>query len=343
VPGEICYVPGARFIAFDIAGPGRIVDIAGTPDGDLVWVVGDGEFQWFTALGDGTFATSSSGGQFDGADELFFAPGDFDGQGRQDMAGGAVQGDGIGVCVMENGEPTTRNLLTGVEPTLEAIATDLDDDGDLDVASLQANGLRMAFNDGAGLLTLGPLRSLSGTERAFAIAEFSGDALPDFAFLSTTSAGVIFGAGTQFAGGTVPVAIDLDSAQLAAGDVTGDGIDDLVFVRPAMNQLGLLRGAGAGSFAAAVRQPTCPDPVWVELEDLDADGHADAIVTCAAGNAVQVLRGEPTGFAAPVEFVVSTGPTHAFADGDVNGDGVKDILVSLVNAGPDYVILLSDP
>lgn len=132
-------------------------------------------------------------------------------------------------------------------------------------------------------------------------------------------------------------AIFRGGVRVATGDVTGDGVPDVIVVpgKGAAPQVQVFDGVtltrlttAVGNFSATIA--TDRNGLFVAAGDVNGDGRADIIVglgTTAAN--VKVFNGAtgallfnltsfPVGFAGPV----------AVAAGDVNGDGRADIIVS---------------
>jgi hypothetical protein len=130
---------------------------------------------------------------------------------------------------------------------------------------------------------------------------------------------------------------DSEAADVAVGDVDGDGKLDVVVVSPLTSNIVVLanRTVAAGQFAAEVfRFEGGHEPKGVAIVDLDADGRLD-VVTAARTDGLIVLRnitspGGPLAFAAPLS--VPSGDAIAVAALDLNADGQAD-LVALDGAG----------
>jgi hypothetical protein len=138
-------------------------------------------------------------------------------------------------------------------------------------------------------------------------------------------------------------------------DIDGDGVPDIVVVDvvdetpaqppgappppptpPAPSQLSFWRGAGDGTFPAAVRTPIDRRPAAMVLGDVDGDGTPDAVGAYAGG--VQVFRSAGGGAFTPLGLVPVPGTPSALALGDVDADGRLDAVVLLRGAAQVAVL-----
>ncbi|GFO82086.1 MAG: hypothetical protein A49_17130 [Methyloceanibacter sp.] len=177
------------------------------------------------------------------------------------------------------------------------VVADLDNDGCLDIVTAisYANSIAVmaGFCDGS----FSPPTSISAGDdpRGLAYGDFDSNGNGDLAVAIRWSAGdtltALFGDG----GGDFPTrARSGDYGQrgegAAAGDLNGDGIDDIVAALPNDASVLILLSKGDGSFETS-QHAAGTAPVLVALGDLDGDGDSDIVVTnhVRAGT-VTVLR-----------------------------------------------------
>ena len=171
--------------------------------------------------------------------------------------------------------------------------------------------------------------------RSVALGDLNGDGRLDIVTANngTATAGVLLGqAGGGFAAVTA-YALGAGSrpADVALGDVNGDGRLDVVTVNSGTSTAGVLLGlVGGGLGPVGTYSANGSTPQAVALGDVTGDGLLD-IVTANAPGTVGVLRGQAGGtFARSVTYVVGVNTTPAdVALGDFNGDGRLDIVTVL--------------
>ena len=228
---------------------------------------------------------------------------------------------------------------------LDVVVTDLIQDGQNYESSA---GVLLGNGDGTFQPVVNYYSGGVGCQSA-TVADVNGDGIPDIVVAnewqcescSDGAAGVLLGNGD----GTFQPAVSYDSGSpnsdwVAAGDLTGNGIVDLVVASGVgFNAVGVLLGNGNGTFQAPVTYAVEGlDGGRVAIGDVNGDGIPDLAVTdnCTKlkdGSCVEakviVLLGNGDGTFQP-QLAYSTGGIGAFsvAIGDVNGDGRPDLVVA---------------
>jgi hypothetical protein len=239
-------------------------------------------------------------------------------------------------------------------------ATDLDGDGDVDIVSSVPGGIFLWENDGTGHFS-GRKEELRGAEEppGFAVADFSGDGLPELIFFSRTGlrmAENLGGMDWNLAG--VYRAFVRDDAEvdtwltLALGDLDGDG--DLDIVAPGMSlaedavwgPTQVLRNDG-DSFTEVLRLTDQGEPLNVQaalLTDREGDGDLDLLLVNDSTTRSTFWRNDGVVDGVPVlvedsrEVGIGLSMSGMGMDGaDLNDDGVLDWCFS--DTGPPRCFL----
>jgi len=129
-------------------------------------------------------------------------------------------------------------------------------------------------------------------------------------------------------------------AGLAAGDVDGDKIPDLVVTHNYSDGIGVMKGNGDGTFQAekSITYATSVGDSLIQLVDLNGDGKLD-ILTSDWMVGTAVLLGNGDGTFQPSQSYATSGAS-GYATGDVNGDGIPDIAMS--GGGGGVTVLLGN-
>jgi hypothetical protein len=277
-----------------------------------------------------------------GDDPLSLNAGDFNGDGRPDVA--TINGTSSNVSVFlrqagggfaqEAGSPIT----VGSGPSGAAVG-DFNGDGlaDLAVSAFVAGNVSVLLRQAGGGFALegGAAIQLSSNVHAVAAGDFNSDGRLDLAATTAASQVVLllrnalnngFSQGQSFATGATPTGI-------AVGDYNGDGLADLAVANRGGDTATILLRVPGGTFSSEPAVPVGDDPIGIVAADFDGSGRADFAVTNATPGTVSTfLRSAANdGFTAEPPIAVSAAPVGIDA-ADFDRDGRPDLAVA-ANAG----------
>jgi len=239
-----------------------------------------------------------------GTDPNIVSVGDFNGDGKPDMA--VTNFNSSSVSVFMNTTPpgastptfsSKTDFITGTAPSSVSIG-DFNGDGKLDLAVANANSSSVSV------------------------------------LLNTTTPGATtpaFSTRTDFTTVAGPISISI-------GDFNGDGKLDLVVANPVPNSVSVLLnttppGASTPTFSSKTDFITGSSPEFVSIGDLNGDGKPDMAVTNFNSSSVSVFLNTtspgasiPT-FSSRADFTTGDSP-NSVSIGDLNGDGKPDLAVA---------------
>jgi hypothetical protein len=126
---------------------------------------------------------------------------------------------------------------------------------------------------------------------------------------------------------------------VAAADLDGDGVLDLVTPNLYGSSLTILRGRGDGSFDRRRDYPLMVRPRFADIADFNEDGRPDIAVVDYSLNIVSIIDGTgPCEFGGRRDYQTGLGPAHV-KFGDFNEDGHIDLVIGDANAATVSVLL----
>src|SRR5688572_29758249 len=322
--------------------------------------------------GDGTFRPRVNFST--GAQSQDLAAGDFNGDGRVDLAVSLNSAEFTLALLTGNGDGTFRPPVTfentaAQDDSPAIVATDLDNDGRLDVVmahmlscfvspcvAARTITVMLGFGDGT-FQTPFELDVGTGMSR-IAVGDFNSDGIKDLGIAGDQAQVYVLlgiGNGSFLKQPTINLltsgTIGVDGTDIDVADLNGDTIQDLV-VAIALNgsRTAIMLGNNDGTFQPAriITEPRLRVPQYQVIADFNRDGFLDLALSLANGTEglFEILRGNGDGtFGAPQLYAappplssVGGGP---IATGDFNRDGRPDIALPVAGANPGLIGLVN--
>lgn len=285
-----------------------------------------------------------------GSNHTQVAIGDFDGDGKADIAVGGTNSGASGLWMLKNnsqpGNLSFSNSFTFVGAFLtNGGVGDFDKDGRLDVVFNSTNGSYIFINtssdDVIGFNTALYIGITGGsTDYNLNVADFDGDGKQDFCTSNASGGKVWVMRNTSTGPGNIGFSASSQSAlpfisakYTAVGDINGDNKPDIVLLydNTQFSVFNNQSSTGFVFFASRNDFSNNTQSIGLGLEDLNGDGKPDITLLDAFSNSVSVFRN--TSNVSTVSFAARVQNWHEYnmlsiTHGDVDGDGKTDIVVT---------------
>src|SRR5687768_17537792 len=346
---------GNNHIVADFNGDG-VPDLAATGASGVGVMLG---------VGNGTFGPRVNFST--GAQSQDLAAGDFNGDGRVDLAVSLNSFEFSLALLTGNGDgtfnaPVTFDNTAAHDDSPAIVATDLDNDGRLDVViahmlscfitpCVAARNITVMLGFGDGTFQT-PFEIDVGTGMSrIAVGDFNSDGIKDLGIAGDQSQVYVLlgiGNGSFLKQPTINLltagTLGVDGTDIDVADLNGDTIQDLV-VAIALNgsRTAILLGNNDGTFQPAriITEPRLRVPQYQVIADFDRDGFLDLALSLANGTEglfeIRLGNGDGT-FRSPVLYAVppplSSVGGGTIVTGDFNRDGRPDIALPITGANP---------
>jgi hypothetical protein len=335
----------ARSLAVgDLTGSGHLDIVAATygPGGGVSVILGNGNGTFRSAV---TYAATLEAD----TSVLQVVLGDFNGDGRPDIAVETGFGDAPGVDILvNNGDGTFQppaEILGGPQGPLAA--GDFTGDGISSLALAGGlGGIAIFLRQPGGLLRAPTVLATGPGTSSLQTADLRHDNTADLIVTNAqqNTVGVILGNGDGTFQPLATYAVGNNPQQVITADLLQNGIPDLVSVNQGDQSLSVLLGNGDGTFQDAqtipLDAPSSLSPVRVVAGDFERNGTIDLVVLeldnrrFGGGGGLILLHGHGDGTFTqdplqPINQPVSDPPGRiTFQAADLAGDGNLDLLLS---------------
>ncbi len=226
-------------------------------------------------------------------------------------------------------------LPNAPDRSYSAPLADLDKDGDLDIvlSNDRPDPKLILLNDGKGRFTLaGSFGDPNWSTRNVVVADLNGDGYPDIAVANRPGPSYVCFNDTK-AHFTCRQLGPETSATILAGDMDGDGSNDLIVACRDLCQSVVYFNDGKGNFPR--KQPFGPglsSTRAMAVADFDGDGHLD-IAACDESRGLYVYLNAGQGkFGDGVKVAGREALPYSMTAADLNRDGKPEIIVGYVHA-----------
>ena len=289
---------------------------------------GDGSFQPAIDYSRGLYAFYST----------MIAAADLDGDGDCDVVTG--NGDAsISVFRNHGGALFARDGYFKLDYAPRSMClSDVDRDGDLDLAVIVLQELRVLMNDGNAAFECVAQYTLGDTPKSLCAADLDGDGDSDLAVSNeyASKMGILLNNGDGsfqdaiYQGPIIWGIYYVAPRQVVASDLDGDGCVDLAVTGVGNGfEVNILLNAGNGTFDGAfIAYDMSAAPSSLVSCDMDGDGDIDLVTSCSNYDSVSLLLNNGDGaFTASAGYATADGPV-AVAAVDLDGDGDGDLAVA---------------
>jgi hypothetical protein len=286
--------------------------------------------------------------------------GDVNGDGSVDIVSTAVNSTNVSLVsvLLNDGKGNFRQSseipFTGEFPGSLTLV-DVDGDGKPDLLfSVQGGSIYYCRNLGGGsFATPVTLATTSGDNQTFFVGDFNRDGRPDIVYVATNSTTgqdqvhLLLNAGGRTFSDQIASGISGQIGYFAIGDFNNDGNLDIALqpesssASPTTVSISMFFGQGDGSFVAGpttIFDTDAFQPYHIVAGDFDGDGNLD--LAGENGDAepghVMFLWGDGAGNFSAQKIIGPNG--FSLAAGDINGDGVSDVIIPDPNGIVSVVI-----
>ena len=276
----------------------------------------------------------SSGTSFSGGVGYYTAVGDFNNDGKQDLAITNYNTASVSILLGDGAGGFTSGATVSVSNfPLWAAVGDFNGDGNQDLAVASSSVVAIRLGDGAGNFSLTANVSTGISCYSVALGDFNGDGKLDFVTANNgvDTASVRFGDGAGGFTGSTNVSVGDGPSSVVTGDFDNDGDMDFATSNATAGTVSVRLNNGAGMFSGATEITVGSSPEYMQLGDFNEDGNLDFVASNRSSGTLSIRFGNGAGgFTGSTNTSVGTSPAQVVV-ADLNNDGHQDLAVKRSN------------
>ncbi len=227
----------------------------------------------------------------------------------------------------------------------DVLATDLDADGDVDLATANWDdaSLSVLFNNGLGTFNARIALATEAGPVALAAGYLNADDHRDLV-VANSLAGTVSVLFSDRAGGFLArqdFVVGLEPITLALVDYDADGDNDVLVGNRGSRDVAILENDGDGGLSLGQRVRVDLPIAHMAMSDMTRDIFADLVVASPDGSYIAFLENDAGSGFIVRDIIASQAPLSRVAIADLNGDGANDI-VSLSSSEAQLQVFLNE-
>ncbi len=264
------------------------------------------------------------------------ATGDLNGDGKSDLVLADYASNNF-VVLLSNGNGTfaasTNTTLTDDAYGLAIGDFNGDGNGDLAVPNNSGSTVSVLLGNGNGTFGAPTNYTFSTPPDNVIAADFTGNGILDLAvtcgdFFTAGSVNILLGNGNGTFQTPISYAVGSGPCYLAAGELTNNGIPDLVVSNYYSGTVSVLLGNGNGTFQGATNYAVGSGPAQLVLADFIQGGNLDLAVSNFSSSSISVMLGNGNGTFGAVSNISLSNAPFGLAAVQLTGQNNVDLVAA---------------
>jgi len=287
--------------------------------------------------GDGTFRAPQTSALGTSVASRSAASGDFNGDGRLDMAVGSATTNAtnllFGTAAYKSSTYTidviapsvvTIERTTPTSSTTNASTVEFTVTFDEAVAGVDSSDFALVTS---GLAVSQPpiVTQISGAVYKVTVGRITGNGTLGLNLLNDGGISDVAGNKLRSVQSITTITVGTNPSSVVTADFNNDGLRDLIVSNRGSNSLSIFLGNGNGTFQAQQTLGVLTNPNATTVGDFNSDGKLDVAIVYASGTTANLLLGNGNGTFQAARTFTGVDNMRALTAADLNGDGKLDL------------------